>query len=246
MRKVTFSASKVGDLMAGGTGKTRLNYIFELAEASVDAKKNVTTKQMLHGIVNERNALDILCTMRGLTPNTNENGDQIFYPINDFIGATPDAIGFDAVGDAKCQYSIGNFIEQCDKLKSGYFYQLQTQMMALKVDKAFLINYLTRPEEFGQDDWKEYEIDIQDRFYIHEVDKDEKVCDDILASAEKNYPLILECIELLKSAKELNEIDFFYVQLKNKIRFGKLKDTNWVNFDKPIFRFNNEFYYIKK
>lgn len=246
MRSITFSASRVGDLMAGGTGKTRLNYIFELAEASVDAKKNITTKQMLHGIVNERNALDILCSKRDLVPNTNENGAQIFYPINGYIGATPDAIGFDAVGDAKCQYSIQTFIEQNDKLKTGYFYQLQTQMMALKVDKAYLINYLTKPEEFGQDDWEEYPFPIEERYFIHEVVKDEKVCDDILFTAEKNFPLIVQCSDLLMSATELHMVDFFNWQMKDKIRFAKLKDTNWLNFEKEVFRFNNEFYYIKK
>ena len=246
MRSLTFSASRVGDLLAGGTGKTRMNYIFELAEASVNAKKNVTTKQMLHGIVNERNAIDILCKVRDLVPNTNANGDQIFYPINGYIGATPDAIGFNAVGDAKCQYSIQAFIEQNDKLKTAYYYQLQTQMMALKVEQAYLINYLTKPEEFGQEDWEEYPFPIEQRYYIHEVVKDEKVCDDILTAAEKNFPLIVECSDLLLGATDLHEHTFFNWQMKDKIRFGKLKDTNWLNFEKEVFRYNNEFYYIKK
>ena len=246
MNRIKFGASRVGDLMSGGTGKTRMNYIFELAEASVDAKKNITTKQMLHGIVNERNALDILCKKRDLTPNTNEDGKQIYYSINDYIGATPDAIGFDAVGDAKCQYNISGFIEQNDKMKSAYYYQLQTQMMALKVDKAYLINYLTKPEEFGQDDWTEYPFSVEERYFIHDVVRDEKVCDDILFTAEKNYPLIWECSKMLQSAVEINEVDFFYMQLKEKVRFAKLKETTWLNNERTIYRFNNDFFVIKK
>jgi hypothetical protein len=246
MNRIKFGASRVGDLMSGGTGKTRMNYIFELAEASVDAKKNITTKQMLHGIVNERNALDILCKKRDLNPNTNEDGKQVYYSINEYIGATPDAIGFDAVGDAKCQYSISGFIEQNDKMKSAYYYQLQTQMMALKVDKAYLINYLTKPEVFGQDDWVEYPFDIEERYFIHDVVRDEKVCDDILIAAETNYPLIWKCSEMLQSAIEIDDEAFFYMQLQDKIRFAKFKDTAWLNSEKQVYRHNNEFYVIKK
>jgi hypothetical protein len=184
----------------------------------------------------------------GVQHNFNfETGRQESFKVNDYLSATPDAYEEGIwTGDAKCQYSIQAFIEQNDKLKTAYYYQLQTQMMALKVEQAFLINYLTKPEEFGQDDWEEYPFPIEDRYYIHEVKKDEKICDDILIAAEKNFPLLIECSDLLLGATDLHEHTFFNWQMKDKVRFAKLKDTNWLNFDKEVFRFNNEFYYIKK
>ena len=243
--KGIFSASGVANLLAGGTGKTRLNYIFEIAEDLVGAKKDITTKQMQHGVINETTAVEILCNLYGGSPNYAKNG-QVFYKVNDKLGATPDAIGFDWVGDAKCQYEIINFFEQNEKLIKKYFIQVQTQMMALKVDRGYLINYLTKPEEWGQDDWVEYPFPLEDRYFVHTIDKDESVQDSILEAVEKNFTLIEVAHQQLRDASVLNEDEFFMRQFKDKIRFEKLKDCNWVNNEREVFRFKNNFFIIKK
>lgn len=242
--KGIFSASRVADLLAGGTGKTKLNYIFEIAEDMVGVKKEITTKQMQHGLINEINAINILCSKYGGSPNYEKNG-QVFYKINDKLGATPDAIGFDWVGDAKCQYTILNFFNQNENLTKKYFIQVQTQMMALRVNKGYLINYLTKPEEWGQDDWVEYPFPVEDRYFVHEIEKDESVQSSILDAVDVNYPLIGVAHQMLESAIIIDEYDFFMMQFKDKIRFVKLKDVNWVNNDKKVYSFNKDFF-IKK
>jgi hypothetical protein len=57
-----FTASRISDLLAGGAGKSRLNYIFDIASEAVGAKVEVHTKQMEHGTINERTAVGILCS----------------------------------------------------------------------------------------------------------------------------------------------------------------------------------------
>ena len=239
-----FSASRVNDLLAGGTGKTRLNYIFELAEAILGNEKKISTLAMEHGLINERTGIDILCSIYGGKPNTNENGEQTYYAINDYIGATPDAIADDWVGDAKCQYYIHTYLEQCDKIAKKYYLQVQTQMMALKVDNGLLINYLTKPEFFGQDDWQEYPFEKHERYHVFEIKKDEEVQDEILTAAEKYHPLISECVEQLKLAIEMDDAEFFYGQLIGKKRYKKLKDTNWLTNKKPII-LHEKIYYVE-
>lgn len=239
-----FSASGVSALLSGGTGKTRMNYIYEIAESVVGTKKDAQTKQMLHGVINERTSVEILCNLYMGSPNIEEKGQRT-YPVNDYLVATPDAIGLDWVGDAKCQYEIYNFIEQNESLINKYYIQVQTQMMALKVEQGYLINYLTKPEEWGQDDLEEYPFDLKDRYFIHDIKKDEKIQDDILFSCEKYYPNIQLCIDIMNSAILLNDVEFFNIQLKDKVRFLKLKDTNWINNERQVYRYNNTFY-LKK
>lgn len=244
MRKGRFTASKISDLLASGTGKTRLNYIFDIASDLVGAKEQITTKAMEHGIVNERTACDILISVKGGTYNSDGQGGQVFYPINDYLGATPDVVG-EYAGDAKCQYEIYNFIEQNEKLPKKYYAQLQCQMMALNVDKGYLINYLTKPEEWGNDMWEEYPFELEERYHIHEVPKDDQMQYEILTKAEENYPLIGLCVEMLLNAQVLNEMEFFYEQLKGKKRYLLLKETNWQNNERQVYRFGNKFYVIK-
>jgi hypothetical protein len=117
-------------------------------------------------------------------------------------------------------------------------------MLALKVDKAYLINYLTKPEKFGQDDWTEYPFPLEDRFYIHEISKDEAICDEILTKAEQYHPMINIAYQQMANATILDEMEFFYNQLKNGVYYKSLKDY-WVKNDTEVFRFDNEFYITK-
>ena len=240
-----FSASRIGDLLAQGSGKTRSNYIFEIAESHVDAKKDITTSAMLHGISNEVYAISILTSIYGGKANVGENGNQVSYKVNDYLSATPDALGDTWVGDAKCQYSIHGFFEQNDKLSTKYHLQVQTQMLALNVDKGYLINFLTKPEKFGQDDWEEYPIELNKRYFVHEINKELEVQEKILEMAEKHYPEIGICIDILGSASVIDHTEFFQRQFFDKVRFTKLKDCNWLENDKTVFRYENDFYVLK-
>lgn len=246
-RKGMFTASRIGDLLASGTGKTRLNYIFDIALDLHGLGKDISTKAMEHGIINERSAIDILISVHGGNANLNEVGKQIFYKVNDKLGATPDAIKQGQwTGDAKCQYNIYNFVEQNDKLPKKYYLQLQTQMMALKVDKGYLINYLTKPEEWGQDDWVEYPFPLKDRYFIHEVSKSEEACHDILKAVEDYYPYINVAYQMQGAASIVDSDEFFYNQLIGGVRYAKLKEVNWFSNDREVFRHEKEFYVIKK
>jgi len=239
---ITFSASRASDLLAGGSGKTRMNYIFDIALKHLGKEKDIQTAAMQHGVVNERFAIDILTSVYGGKANTNEKGDQVFYPINDYIGATPDAIADDWVGDAKCQYYIYTYLQQCAKIPKKYYIQLQTQMMAMKVDKGLLINYLTKPELYGQDDWEEYPFELHERYKIIQVEPDNEVQEAILIAAEEYHPLIGQCIEILQSAREVDDAEFFYGQLVGGATFRKLKDVNWLTTELEIICHDNTYY----
>jgi hypothetical protein len=246
MKKVYFSASRISDLLSQGTGKTRLNYIYELAERSIEIDNSITTAAMLHGIQSEQDALNVLFNHLGSGYlNSDGKGGQVFFPINDYVGATPDALNDDWTADAKCQYSIHGFFEQCDKLPKRYYDQIQCQMLALKVNKGYLINYLTKPEIYGQDDWQEYPFELSERYHIHEIDKDDRVQNEILEYSEKWYPYIQIGREVMESSHELDHDEFFYMQFVNKIRFAKLKDVNWIENTKKVYRFNDTFYIQK-
>lgn len=242
----SFSASGAARLCSEGTGKTRLTYIYEIALDLLDCKKELNTKALYHGIVNEVNAVDILIANKGGQVNYDfEIGGQKTFRVNDYLTARPDAYKENEwTGESKCQYTIENFIQQKAKVSKAYNYQVQTQMLALKVDKAYLINYLTKPEKFGEDNWTEYPFPLEDRFYIHEISKDEAICDEILTKAEQYHPLINVAYEQMANATILDEIQFFYNQLKNGVYYKPLKDY-WVNNETEVFRFDNEFY-IKK
>ena len=68
---------------------------------------------------------------------------------------------------------------------------------------------------------------------------------DILTLSEKYHPHIGLCVEMLINAVEMDEAEFFYSQLMGKARFMLLKDTNWINNDREVIKFENKFY-IKK
>jgi hypothetical protein len=244
-RKGMFTASRIGDLLAGGTGKTKLNYIFDIALDLHGLKKEVSTKAMEHGIVNERSAIDILISIHGGKANLNEVGSQTFYKVNDKLGATPDALSPEWVGDAKCQFNIFNFVEQNDKLAKKYYLQVHTQMMALNVNKGYLINYLTKPEQWGEDNWIEYPFPLEDRYFIHEIDRDEQICETILQACDENHYLIDVAFQMQGSASLMDSDEFFYSQLVGRQRYLKLKEVNWVTNEREVIRHESEFY-VKK
>jgi hypothetical protein len=241
--KVKFSSSRANDLIGQGTGRTRFSYIFDLALRAIGMEKDITTKAMTHGIVNEVRGLEIASKILGAVSNIDPmTGIQISYDVNDYLSATPDGLGDDFVLDIKCPYSIYNYLDQCNKLPKKYYVQVQVQMMALRVDKGYLLNYLTKPELFGEENWSEYPLEESQRYHIHEIKPDQQIQSDLLEYSEKYYPYIGLCIEMLKSAVKLDDITFFQVQYFDKVRFLKLKETNWIENTRQIYLHDNEFY----
>ena len=58
LRKARFTASRIGELLAGGSGKTRQSYILDLALQSIGIKDEFQTKENIHGIISQRTAFE--------------------------------------------------------------------------------------------------------------------------------------------------------------------------------------------
>lgn len=237
MRTGKFTASRISELCSGGQGKTRLNYIFDIAKEMVAGKDDFQTKEMLHGTINQYDAFDL-----AFKPLYGGAWFDTFVSYNDKLGASPDILGDGFVADIKCPYYIHTFFEQMDKLPKKYGYQVQTQMLTMNVDMGYLCNYLTKPDEYNVQ-WVEYPFILEQRTHIHEIKKSEEIQDEILKAVEDNFPLIGTAHELMLNAKEIAHDEFFFNQF-NGVRYLKLKDTNWINKNDCI-RFGNDFFTTK-
>jgi hypothetical protein len=241
IRKKRFSASRVSELTAGGSGKTKMSYIYDLANEAIGIRKDITTKAMLHGINNQFQAMQASNIVYDLGA---EWFDEPIVHSNGKLLASPDAVGIDFVVDYKCQSNIYNYIEQCETLLKKYKYQVVCQMMCSGMNKGYLINYLSKMETFGEE-WEEYNFPLEERIFMHEIDFDEDIANEILKAVEENYDFIELCINKLTSAIETTEEIFFYLQLKEKCRFVELKDIAWHSTNKEIIRVIDKFYVEK-
>jgi hypothetical protein len=238
-RKSKFSASRISELLAGGSGKTRDNYIYDLAKESLGLRKEIDTSAMKHGTANQINAFEFV--LKPLFPDA--RWLDTFIPINDLCGASPDLMIDDVTpADVKCPFYIDTYIEQINKVPTKYYQQVQMQMMATGGDVGILCFYLTKPMEWGEETVVEYPFPLEDRYRIFEFKKEEELQDRILKAVEAAEPKKQLLITMLKSAIFMDEIEFFYYQMKgNKLR--KLKEaSNMYNVTK-IYRVNDEFYY---
>jgi len=236
-----FSASRISELLAGGTGKTAQSYCLDLAMEMIGIKKDLQTSDMLHGIVNQLNAFE-LC-VKPLHPNINWHDE--YMAIDDRCGASPDFIGVGIVGDIKCPTSIYTYLEQIEKMPTKYYNQLQMQMMSANVKDAMLCFYLTKKEEWGEDEWSEYPMPLEDRFKIFDVQKDEETCDKIMTAVDKYQPEKNILAEKLANAPVMDEVEFFYSQMQG-MRYKNLKEaSNIFTAADKIIKVNNKFFYTK-
>jgi len=241
LKPANFSASRIGELIAGGSGKTRQSYILDLALQSIGIRDDFQTKEMLHGINNQLNAFQKVV----LPMYTTAQWLDQYIPINDFCGASPDIICEGFPIDVKCQYYIDTFLEQCEKVPTKYFTQVNMQMIACGADRGVLVNYLTKPEIWGEDEWSEYPFELKERSKIFEFKKDEELCEKILIEVENAVPQKQYVIDLLLNAEVLDLVTFFKTQL-NGSKYRKLKEcSNIFNLSK-VYRVENKFYYEKK
>lgn len=234
-----FSASNISRLLAGGTGATRKSYILEVAtEVVIGERPQLDTAAMKHGVANQMNAYEFVLKplYKGI------QWVDKFIPINKDLGASPDCVWMGNYPiDIKCPFEIDTYLEQIEKVKPSYFAQIQTQIMAVNGVEGALCTYLTKKEEWGSDTWVEYPLPIEDRFRISPIKKDDKVCDDILMAVEKAAPERDIMIECLNNATAMDEIEYFYYQMKH----NKCRDIKTCsNIEKAnIIRVNNKFYY---
>lgn len=241
MIQTKFSASRISELLAGGTGKTAQSYILDLALQSIGIKDEMSTPAMKHGIQNQLAGFQTV--VKPLFPNAEWHDE--FILINEFCGASPDILDSGNPMDIKCPFFIDAFIEQINKPPTKYYQQVQMQMLACKADVGHLIFYLTKPEEWGQEtEVIEYPFPLELRFKIFEFKKDEEVHDLILKKVEESEPKKQQMIQLLGNAELLDTEQFFYEQMSG-YAYRKLSDCNNVlNLDKVI-RVNDKFYYGK-
>lgn len=241
MIQTRFSASRISELLAGGTGKTANNYILDLALQSLGIKDELSTPAMKHGIQNQLAGFEAV--VKPLYPNAEWHDE--FILINPFCGASPDILDSGNPMDIKCPFYIDSFLEQINKPPTKYYQQVQMQMLACKADVGHLIFYLTKPEEWGQEtELVEYPFPLALRFKIFEFKKDEEVHDLILSKVEESEPKKQSMIKLLQDAEIMDSEQFFYEQMSG-YAYRKLSDCNNIlNLDKVI-RVNDKFYYGK-
>ena len=104
---------------------------------------------------------------------------------------------------------------------------------------------LTKPESFGEEDWQEYPISIDERHCILEFKKDNQIHDQILAKVDEWHPKKQHLIEMLLLAEQMDILTFFEMQ-KSTYSFRELKNaSNLFTIDR-FYKCENKFYYIKK
>lgn len=241
MIQTRFSASRISELLAGGTGKTAQSYILDLALQSLGIKDELSTPAMKHGIQNQLAGFEAV--VKPLYPNAEWHDE--FILINPFCGASPDILNEGNPMDIKCPFFIDAFIEQINKPPTKYYQQVQMQMLACKADVGHLIFYLTKPEEWGQEtELVEYPFPLALRFKIFEFKKDEEVHDLILSKVEESEPKKQSMIKLLQDAEIMDSEQFFYEQMSG-YAYRKLSDCNNILNLNKVIRVNDKFYYGK-
>src|SRR5688572_21348496 len=98
LKPANFSASRISELLAGGTGKTAQNYILDLALQSLSIKDELSTKATEHGLNNQLYAFEKV--VQPLYPGSVWHDEYI--PINEYCGASPDSLDGNIPTDVKC------------------------------------------------------------------------------------------------------------------------------------------------
>lgn len=243
-RQGKFTASRISDLLAEGTGKSRENYILDVALEEIGILKDIDTAAMKHGRNSQMDAFEKV--VKPLFKDA-EWCDE-YIPINEMCGASPDIIGVGGVIplDIKCPYTQGAFIDQTRKSVKRYIDQMQTQMLALGGDTSFLCYYLTRPVEWkhnsGQVEWREYPMPLEDRHEFIEVQQDVERQEAILNAVASAWPKKERLLELLHEAKIVDEVEFFYWQKLKGHKYNAIKDAS-NRYKNSYIRVEDEFYY---
>ena len=235
-RQGKFTASNISKLLATGTGKTRMSYIYEVAEDFLGLRKDFDNPHMKHGRTNEKDAFDF-----AVKPNFKDAIFQsdVYIPINENCGASPDVlIGKDTL-DIKCP-TLFKYFEYIKKVPLVYKLQVQMQLMASRGQNAYLCFYLTKPVDYMSELWEEYEFDsFDDNHFIIKFEKDQEIQDTILIEVDLASPIRFELVEIMSNAENIELKDAFKM-IKQGKKIIKLKDTDYLK-QKEVFMLENEF-----
>ena len=235
-----FSASRISELMAKGSGKTAQSYVLDLALQTIGIKDEMQTAAMRHGLVNQHNAFELL--VKPFFPDAKWHDESIL--IDERCSASPDVLIGNVPLDIKCPYNVDNFFEQCENVPKKYYLQVQMQMMATQASEGYLLFYLSKPEVFGEENWQEYPVAIEERYKLFRYEADADIQGEIMEAVEKYHPLKLQVIDLLTNAKILGWVEYFMLQ-KNGYALRPIKESsNLLNLSE-VFRVNDKFYYLK-
>ena len=210
MRTGRFTASEVWKLMTEPRKKTEAwsetakTYILEKAvEQATGYRKQITSKEMEHGIMTEPEAFEAWVKVSGV-PYTYTAKE--FFEISPIAGASPDGVLYDgldiiSVCDIKCPQPLTfmELVTERPEVDKKYFYQLQMQMIATESETAFLVYYLAK--EFVNTYTNEveftFDLPLEKRLYVLEVKKDSEVHEQILEKIEKAEELKQEYIKAI-------------------------------------------------
>ncbi len=210
MRTGRFTASEVWKLMTEPRKKTEAwsetakTYILEKAvEQATGYRKQITSKEMEHGIMTEPEAFEAWVKVSGV-PYTYTAKE--FFEISPIAGASPDGVLYDgldiiSVCDIKCPQPLTfmELVTERPEVDKKYFYQLQMQMIATESDTAFLVYYLAK--EFVNTYTNEveftFDLPLEKRLYVLEVKKNSEVNEQILEKIEKAEELKQEYIKAI-------------------------------------------------
>lgn len=237
-----FSASRISELVAGGTGRTRRNYILDLAMEICGIKKSVKTMAMDHGTQNQQSAFELF-KKYFWADYPNARWFDEYIPINDNCGASPDVMLDDVTTfDIKCPYTEDNFLDQVQKVPNKYFWQIQMQLLATGGDMCGIGFYLTKPE--FADNNEEYAYSIKDRLHPVMFPQSAEHQDTIQAAVELAVPERDLYVDIIGSAEILDPVQYFYEQKKHH-RYRDLKDCGNIA-KAEVVRVENRLYYLSK
>lgn len=241
-RSGKFTASRISELLAGGSGKTRQSYIFDIACEVVGVTKQISTAAMEHGTNTEINAFDY--AVKPLFPTAILKSDT-FVVINENLGCSTDVEFTDSknVLDIKCP-TINGFCKHRHSTTKTYYDQIQCQLLSTGGETGYLLYYLSKPITWENgDSWTEYDFEnFDDNYFIKEIARDTERQDEILKAAETYAPVRDEMIHLLLNARELDFTEFF--KLNKTTYLPSLKESNNILSEKVV-RFENQFYSLK-
>lgn len=245
-RNGKFTGSRISELITekGTFERTAYNYIFEKAVETSDLEfKDVNTKQMEHGIINEIEAFDI-CNILYPELELKYQADE-FIEYNSNFGATPDATGKEICGDFKCPFTPFKFMSFTKGIPKAYFWQLKAQMMVTDMPKSFLFAYLTSHFTDIYGNKKEYPLPLENRYiikYLDRVKEDEKI---ILKKVDDASIIRDEMIKRVQRAKEIDLKEFYKLSLDGSLK--KFKDYPMAKNELlklNIETFTDKYYYI--
>lgn len=208
----SFTASRISELTIGvrGGSATRDKYVYQKAVEKLTGitNRSIKTYAIEHGQFNEYEALEAFKTVTGLNI---VYGTQQYFKVCENSGATPDGFEQDfdnnniATIDAKCPQPDGFYEQkmlmvnegkpQYQNVPKSYFYQAQMQMMAVGVDKHYLVRYLAQYFENESGDLIEVDLPLEQRIFYSEITKDEAVQEEIrsmIKSAVEERDLLIK------------------------------------------------------